>query len=253
MALRMKLVVAYLGTRFHGWQRQPGQPTIQGEIEKALARLLGTGRMPVTGAGRTDAGVHAAGQTAHVDLPVEIPPDNLKRGLGRILPPEIRIRSVRPVGPSFHARSSARGKLYVYRLRWRQSSLPWLGLRCAVVPPVTRDWASFTVPDPGPDSTVRTLYRARLVPRGSGMNFEFIGDGFLRYQVRRMVGAVVEVGRHRRSADTFRDLLRRPEPGAPIHTAPATGLCLEKVFYRTTPTMLLERPQGALDRPRPGG
>ena len=255
MCFRMKLVVAYLGTPFHGWQVQRGQRTVQGELERALSRCVGGSKVSVVGAGRTDAGVHAAGQTAHCDVPGPIPAESLTRGLNNILPPEIRVRSARPAGPGFHAQKSAIGKLYTYRLRWRQTELPWSEPRSSSVAPVadlevmaaaldllpgTRDWASFTVPEPGPQSTIRTLYAARMIGRRCGVDLEFVGDGFLRYQVRRMVGAVLGVGRQRGSLDGFRMLLDHPTPGAPIQTAPANGLCLEKVYYRRTPVFSSE-------------
>ncbi len=246
MAFRMKLVVAYLGTRFHGWQRQLGQRTIQGELERALSKCVGGTKITVMGAGRTDAGVHAAGQTAHCDLPGKIPPETLVASLNLILPSEIRVQSARPAKWDFHAQKSALGKLYTYRMRWQAHTLPWHDLRSAVVRPVndmeafaaalallpgTRDWASFTVRNPRPGPTIRSLYAARLNPRRSGVDLEFVGNGFLRYQVRRMVGAVIEVGRRRRSLDELRLMLDSPTPGASIQTAPSEGLCLEKVYY----------------------
>ncbi len=252
MAFRMKLVIAYLGTPFHGWQRQRGQRTVQGELERALSRCVGGARITVVGAGRTDAGVHAAGQTAHCDLPGRIPPESLVGSVNAILPREIRLRSAQPVSNGFHAQRSARGKLYTYRLRWREPAFPWLDLRSAAIAPLadmaaavaalsslqgTRDWASFTVPEPGPQSTVRTLFQASWIPRRFGAELRFVGDGFLRYQVRRMVGAVLEVGRHRRDLDSLRRLLDHPTPGAPIQTAPAEGLCLERVYYRRSPVL----------------
>ena len=247
MAYRTKLVVAYLGTPFHGWQRQRGQRTVQGEIERALSECLGGAKVTVMGAGRTDAGVHAAGQAAHCDLPARIPPASLVRAINAVLPAEIRVRSARPVNSDFHAQKSALGKLYTYRLRWSERDLPWLDLRSETVGLVpdmdaftralsllqgTRDWASFTVPDPGPQSTVRTLFRAEKRARRNGIDLEFVGSGFLRYQVRRMVGAVLEIGKQQRPLEHLVDLLNCPTPGAPIRTAPAGGLSLEKVFYR---------------------
>ena len=101
--------------------------------------------------------------------------------------------------------------------------------------PGTRDWSSFTVRDPGPGPTTRSLFAARLKTRRFGIDLEFVGSGFLRYQVRRMVGAVLEVGRQRRSLEELRILLDRPTPGAPIKTAPPEGLCLEKVYYTRAP------------------
>ncbi len=124
MAFRVKIVVAYLGAPFHGWQRQSGQRTVQGELERALSKCVGGTKITVMGAGRTDAGVHAAGQTAHCDLPGRIPPEKLVSSLNAILPPEIRVRSARPVGTDFHAQKSALGKVYTYRIRWRERSAP---------------------------------------------------------------------------------------------------------------------------------
>ncbi len=240
------LTVAYLGTPFAGWQRQPGRPTVQGELEAALGRVLGRPAAGVVGAGRTDAGVHAAGQVAHVDLPARVPPDDLCRALNRVLPEAIRIRRLRPASPRFHARRDAVAKRYVYRLRTRPAALPWVGLRTAVVPgpldlglleraaarlPGTRDWASFTVTDPGPGGSVRTVYGVRARRRRDGVDLEFLGDGFLRYQVRRMVGAVLEVASGERALEDLGALLETPRPGAAIRTAAATGLTLERVWY----------------------
>ena len=250
MAFRMKIVVAYLGAPFHGWQRQRGQRTVQGELERALSKCVGGSRITIMGAGRTDAGVHASGQTAHCDLPGCIPPEKLVSSLNARLPLEIRVRSARPAGPGFHAQKSALGKLYTYRLRWRERDLPWLDPRSAVIKPVAdmdalttaltflsgcRDWASFTVTNPASGSTVRTLYAVRMKTRRSGLHLEFVGDGFLRYQVRRMVGVLLEVGRRKKSLADLRSLLEDPSPGASIQTAPATGLCLEKVYYGKPP------------------
>jgi len=249
MTIRMKLIVAYHGRPFHGWQRQKGQRTVQGELERALGAVTGFGSMSVTGAGRTDAGVHSAGQTAHCDLPVAIPPDALVRALNGILPPEIRVRSARRAPTSFHARKSARGKLYTYRARWQAPSLPWADPLSAQVTRITdheiferavrllvgrHDWASFTVANPERESTVRTVSRVSCRPRRSGVDLHFVGDGFLRYQVRRMVGAALEVGQGRRRLEDLQALIEHPQPGAPIQTAPAAGLTLHHVFYRRT-------------------
>jgi tRNA pseudouridine38-40 synthase len=249
---RIKLVVAYLGCRFHGWQRQPDRRTVQGEVERAIGAMLDGVDVSVIGAGRTDAGVHAAAQVAHCDLPTAIPPDSLFRGLNRTLPREIRIRSVRQVTPAFHARKGSRAKRYTYRARWQEAHLPWQGLRTATVEPVTdehaltaavrrlmgrQNVASFTVPDAAVGSTVRTLYRVVWRRHRFGIDLEFVGDGFLRYQVRRMVAALLAVARRQMTIDQFGNLLDRPEPGYPLQTAAARGLTLERVYYRTTPLL----------------
>ncbi len=245
--MRVRLEVAYLGGPFAGWQRQPRRRTVQGELELALARLTGGLELTLVGAGRTDAGVHAAAQAAHVDLPFVISGRDLVRGLNGHLPDSIRVRAASRVGPSFDARRSACAKLYVYRARWGPPPLPWGGLRWATLrPPVDRaamaeavallpgrrDMASFSVPDPETATTTRTLLRAGLVWRPRGVVLSFLGDAFLRYQVRRMVGAALEVGWRRRSLDAFAALLERPTPGARLLTAPARGLTLERVYYR---------------------
>ena len=252
MGRRMKLKIAYHGESFHGWQQQRGQRTVQGELHKALATLFRGHRISVVGAGRTDTGVHAAGQVAHLDAPGSIPPEALVCGLNSRLPRQIRVLSASPVAETFHARKSALGKLYTYRARWCEPKLPWLEQRSAAVKKISNsaglsaaldlfmgrhDWASFTVPDPGTESTTRTIFRVRLRHRSEGIDLDFFGEGFLRYQVRRMVGALLEVGLGERDEDNLKDLINNPRPGAPIRTAPAHGLCLEHVYYRSCPAV----------------
>jgi tRNA pseudouridine38-40 synthase len=260
MAHRMKLELAYHGRPFRGWQRQRDQTTVQGELEAALKGLFRGHRMAVVGAGRTDTGVHAAGQIAHFDAPGTIPPEALVRGLNARLRPEIRVLSARVVAASFHARKDALGKLYTYRARWQEARLPWSEPRAAAVRtisdfgafaaaielfPGTHDWASFTVPDPATESTIRTLFSVRYRRRRQGVDLDFVGQGFLRYQVRRMVGALLEVGAGERDLDVFEDLIERPEPGAKIRTAPASGLCLEHIYYRSCPAVTGAAPSTA--------
>jgi tRNA pseudouridine38-40 synthase len=157
------------------------------------------------------------------------------------------VRAVRRAPPQFHARKSAHGKLYTYRVRWREAALPWLGLRTATLDPITsvtdleaavrllpgrHDMASFTVTDATDGPTTRTLYDVRCRHRQSGFDLEFLGDGFLRHQVRRMVGALLEVARDRLTVADFVQLLDHPRAGASLLTAPPRGLTLEHVYYR---------------------
>ncbi len=261
MSHRMKLEIAYLGRAFHGWQKQPGQRTVQGDLERALSELFHGHEIPVIAAGRTDAGVHAAGQVVHLDPPGPIPPDALVVGLNARLCREIRVRSSRRVSDSFHARKSALGKRYSYRARWHAPTLPWRQPRAAAIQPIVdrqafetalgllagrRDWASFTVTDPASKSTIRSLYRVKIHDRRDGIDLDFVGEGFLRYQVRRMVGALLEVGWGHRGLAEFRGLIDHPESGAAIRTAPSHGLCLEHVYYRSCATV----PRGQSKRPR---
>ncbi len=243
------MTLAYLGTAFAGWQRQPGVRTVQGTVEEALTRLFG-GTATVTGAGRTDSGVHAAGQVAHVDLAVDVPGHGLRAAMDGALPPEVRVVRAGRAAPAFHALRDARGKRYVYRFLWRAPRLPWAGLRSVVArPPLDRqamgevaalfrgrhDVASFTVPDHGRADTVRTIRRFELRFRPGGLTVVVEGDGFLRYQVRRMVGALMEVGWGRRTAGDVERFLAEPVPGQPVWTAPGRGLTLERVFYGRPP------------------
>jgi len=248
MPQRMKLVVAYLGSGFAGWQRQPGQRTVQEELERAIGRALGLTATPcVIAAGRTDAGVHAAGQVVHVDVPTSTPVDGFVRGVVQRLPTDLRLGSATRVSSTFHARFDAVAKKYVYRLRLRPSAMPWNDLRAAAhrgrwdetmarsglsLLPGIRDMASFSVTDPGVTDTIRRLDSATLVHGRYEIALHFVGGGFLRYQVRRMVGAVLELASGNRSLAWFRDLLEHPTPGARIRTAPARGLTLERVWYR---------------------
>ncbi len=252
MATRLKLTVAYLGTPFAGWQRQPRVRTVQGELEAALTRATGGLEAAIVGAGRTDAGVHARGQVAHLDLPVEIAPGDLAHALNGTLPEAVVVRRAILAGSGFHARYSARGKRYAYRAHWGGPLLPWQGLRSARIRPPAdraaleaavrllpghRDWASFTVPDPDQGPTIRTVHRADLRWGRHGLVLEVEGGGFLRYQVRRMMGAILEVAWGRRSLRDLRRLLDEPEPGSPLYTAPARGLTLEQVLYRVSPVL----------------
>ncbi len=255
MGARSKITVAYLGSRFSGWQRQDRDRTVQGELESTLTMLFGPQRIVVVGAGRTDAGVHAAAQVAHADLPENIPPAVLPRLLNARLADDVRVRSVTRAADGFHAISSALGKHYTYRTRWSEPDLPWQGLRSAVLPPPSdpmlivracqklpgrRDWASFTVPYAHGRSTVRTIYRVQPVWRRSGLDLHVFGEGFLRYQVRRMVGALLDVGRGRLTIKDIEDLLESPTPGAPLYTTPARGLTLERVYYRASPSLTMD-------------
>ena len=241
----LKLTLAYDGTRFVGWQRQPAGASIQGLLEEALARFEGS---PVTvhGAGRTDAGVHARGQVASVRVTFTHDTATLARALNAQLPQDIRVIEVAEVAPEFHARFSARAKTYQYEMRTTPVSHPFdrayvwhlpepLDIdamrEAAAVLPGIHDFAAFQSTGTETSSTVRTIYRSELT-RGSGLlTYEITGDGFLRHMVRAIVGTLVEVGRRQRPAQTMADLVAggtRADAGA---TAPAHGLVLVRVDY----------------------
>jgi tRNA pseudouridine38-40 synthase len=244
--VRLKLELAYLGSSFEGWQLQADRPggvpvrTVQGEIEDSLKRVYGT-PIRVHGAGRTDAGVHAEGQIAHADLPPSaphIPFEGIRRGLNSNLAEDVRVLSVSEANSDFHARHSAIGKVYVYRLRRGDALHPHRGLvealagepldvaamrEAAAALVGRRDFAPFSLTGSDPGTTVRTLEKLDVVEDGSLLVITAVGDGFLRGMVRRLVGTLRDAGRGHIAA---RDAAGRPGP-----TAEARGLTLQRVLY----------------------
>lgn len=240
--MRVRLDLAYDGAGFEGWQiQETNRPvrTIQGDLEAVLAGLYGT-TLRVHGSGRTDAGVHADGQVAHLDAPESprIPVDGLRRALNSRLPDDVRVLATAEVAPEWHARFSALGKVYVYRLRRGEVLHPITGrnealarerLDVAAMRDAARrllgrrDFAAFSLTGSDPSTTVRTLVRLDVVEEGSLLVITAIGDGFLRGMVRRLVGTLRDVGRGRTPP-----WLAPERPGPP---AEARGLTLHKVLY----------------------
>jgi tRNA pseudouridine38-40 synthase len=245
---RLAVRLAYLGGAFAGWQRQTHARTVQGVLEQALQVLY---RQPVrvVGAGRTDAGVHAAGQVAHFDPRLPIPPAGVASALNSLLPGDVRVLRAWAVPAGFHARRSAAGKRYRYRLAWGATFPPWEALRrwhvghpldagavAAALAPLTgtHDFAAFALSGHsghGARGTVRTVTLANLVVHGRRVDIVLEGDGFLRGMVRRVAGALVEVGRGAQPPSWFAALLRDRNTLPPAPTAPPHGLTLERVFY----------------------
>ncbi len=245
--LRLKLQVAYIGTGFHGWQLQDGARTVQGCLEAAFCRLAGR-PVRVHGAGRTDAGVHALGQVAHVDVPEakrELP---WQRALNALLPSDVSIVRLMPVSADFHARFDAVQKTYSYAL-WHESN--WLQpQREAYVWQVgaldldlmeqlarrlvgRRDWAAFQNQGSTVRSTVRTVWD---IHRAAGYHsqeslWRFTADGFLKQMVRNLMGCLVMVGKGKLDGDQALEILARGKREYAPATAPARGLCLEQVDY----------------------
>lgn len=248
----LKLTIAYDGTRFVGWQRQAQGESIQGLLEAALARLEGA---PVTvhGAGRTDAGVHALGQTASVSLSCAHDTATLVRAVNAQLPYDVRVTAAAEMSQDFHARFSARGKTYRYLIVNERVANPFL-TRYAWhvpeplgVPAMTQaalalagahDFAAFESAGSGTTTTTRTLTRSEVrldeatwPAPGPLLIYEVAGDGFLRHMVRAIVGTLVEVGRGQRAPDSISDLLAGGARAAAGATAPPQGLFLVEVRY----------------------
>lgn len=241
----LKCVIAYDGTAYRGWQRQANGPTIQAAIEDAFVPLLGEAPT-VTGAGRTDTGVHALGQVASVRVTCAHDAGAIRRALNVRLPQDIRILSVDDVGAEFHARFAAVGKTYRYRIvtaevvspfdRWfvwhSPQRLNLDAMREAAAHMCGRhDFASLQAAHSTVAGTVRTVTRVMLHPTGDGLQIEVHGDGFLRHMVRNMVGTLVDVGAGRRDPASIPALLKARDRSAAGDTAPASGLTLVSVDY----------------------
>lgn len=249
----LRLLVAYDGTRFCGWQRQDNGPTIQAAIEDALlpfsARREGDEVVPPTvfGAGRTDAGVHALGQVASVQVETPHPVDVLRRAINVKLDRDIRVLEVADAPEGFNARFDAIGKTYRYRMATGQVVSPFAhryvwhqpqpldvdAMQQAAAGLLGRhDFSVFMSAGSDVLDTVRTVDRAELVQRGDELVFEIHGDGFLRHMVRAIVGTLVDVGTGRRAPASIAELIASRDRGGAGDTAPAQGLTLVSVDYR---------------------
>jgi tRNA pseudouridine38-40 synthase len=218
---------------------------VQGELEAALGGLLGAA-VEVTGAGRTDAGVHATGQVAHVDMGWSGLPAELAGALNARLAADIRVRHAALAPPSFHARHSALARCYRYRLlpaaaggpgldrralRWRRPLvLAWMREAAAAFRGV-HDFSAFGRPVGPAGTCIRRIDRLTVAPSGPGLAIEVEGNAFLRHQVRRMVALLVEVGQGRRRPDVVAALLAGAAMDRPLGRAPAAGLTLTAVRY----------------------
>jgi len=235
--MRFLLTVQYLGTRYGGWQAQTNALSIQQVLEEALANIFAR-PVRIHGAGRTDAGVHAAAQRAHFDAPFDIPPRGLVLGVNQLLPVDIRVTRAERVADDFHARFSAKAKTYEYRI-WNAEVADVFAAEthahvakklddgamhdAAQQLAGTHDFAAFTVADPEVASTVRTIESIEVQRDGDAIRMTVTADGFLRFMVRRIAGSLIETGRGKLPADALWKEAR--------WTAPAKGLVLRDVLY----------------------
>jgi tRNA pseudouridine38-40 synthase len=247
-----KLTIAYDGTDFHGWQMQSGKPTIQGEIVGVLRRITQE-NVQLHGAGRTDAGVHALGQVASFRTQSALSAPEFQRALNALLPPAIRIVGSEEVGPDFHARWSALGKIYRYRL-YRGKVVPPALWRYVLHYPFPlnedamriaasrfvgpHDFAAFAASTGSEDddkerSTVREIYASEISRSDDGEELVYTvrGRSFLRYMVRKMVGTLLDVGRGRLVPDDILRLYQLRDRSKSGPTVPPQGLCMVEVLH----------------------
>ena len=243
---RLRMTVAYDGTDYSGWQYQPTGQTIQGRIEEALSGIL-QARVKITGAGRTDAGVHALGQVAHFDTLSELPVKVIQRALNAILPEDIRVISMAEVNESFHARYSAIWKLYRYLIA--DGSLPealflrrtsWVRAtdldentltECASLIEGEHDFFSFSKKEGSRQNRRCRVYSAGWTRSEGSFCFEIKADRYLRAMVRMLVGGMVAVAEGKADVEEFRLALEKPGRWLKAVPAPACGLTLVEVGY----------------------
>lgn len=258
MKRKILLLVAYDGTEFHGWQEQPGLRTVQGVLEQAIRRVV-RHQVELTGSGRTDAGVHAAGHVSHFVTTCELDTGKMKHAIGARLAKDMSIVALRDVHLKFNARYAALSKLYRYRIhntpgrpverqaqrytyhfwhpldleRMREAARHFLG---------ERDFAAMAAAGMVRESTIRTVLRCDLERHLDEIRIDVEGKGFLYRQVRNMVGTLVSVGRGQWEPDRVAEILANGDRADAGPTAPARGLSMQWVRY---PPELLSPPNDA--------
>jgi tRNA pseudouridine38-40 synthase len=242
---RYKLTLEYEGTRYTGWQIQKGGKTVQGEILDACRALFKVDDIDLFGAGRTDGGVHAIGQVAHLGVDTELLPLRIKYGINDRLPPDICITNVEEAHPKFHARHDATARSYIYQISrrrtafgkkfvwWIKDSLDTEKMNeTAKLFTGIKDYRYFTDPEQEQASTKTEIMHAKVSEYGDLIIFHVVGSHFLWKQVRRMTGVLVEIGRGNLSNAEVASFFKIKTDIPAKLTAPPSGLFLEKVYYR---------------------
>ena len=246
MTTNFKLIIEYDGSRYHGWQRQKKDRSIQGEIEKALKTITARS-VTLIGSGRTDAGVHARGQVANFKCDTRLQPAALTNALNSLLEDDIVIKVCEAVNSSFHARFDAKSKVYHYRILNRpvpaaiarqyswfiRKALNHEAMRAAIALIIgPHDFKAFEGTGSARLHSTRHIYSAELSEQDNGLFvFQIEADGFLRYMVRNIVGTLVDVGLEKLTPHDFKRILDSQDRSQAGATAPAQGLTLMKVNY----------------------
>lgn len=237
--------ISYDGSNFHGFQKQQHQRTVQGELEKLLTKINDNKPVRVHGSGRTDAGVHALKQVAHFDLDVTITLYSLKIALNSMLPRDIYIKNVREVSNPFHARYDLVSKEYIYKLNIGEyspmdrnyiyqynKSLDVPKMRQAIVLFLgTHDFKAFAASKDLKENTIRTIEKVSIEQQNDILTFSFKGDGFLKYQVRNMVGTLIDIGNGKRDPNDILVILESKNRVKASKTANPEGLYLSNCIY----------------------
>jgi len=242
--MRLLAVVEYDGTSYAGWQYQPDQISVQETIEKAISQIRNT-QTKIFGSGRTDAGVHAYGQTFHFDIEEERDLDKFRHSINCVLPKDIRVKSLKAVRSDFHARLSAKEKTYRYVLNLKEQSAftdkyeqvldGKLDIKemkkCAKLFEGKHNFQNFTTKEEDEDNFVRTIYRIQIEEFDYHLHITFVGTGFMRYMVRLIVGTLIQVGKGKLSVRDVDEILYKKERQPVSWKAEAKGLFLVEVKY----------------------
>lgn len=243
--MRYKITFSYDGTKFNGYQVQPKLRTVEEELINAVSFLNQQTKTSVTGSGRTDKGVHALGQTAHFDLNIKTTTDKIRLGLNSNLPDDIHVIKVENVSDEFHARYSAKKKEYVYKINVGEynpldrnyvyqynKELDINAMQEAIKYfEGTHDFTSFVSSEDERVDKVRTIYKTNIKVKKEMIEISFIGNGFMKYQVRNMVGLLIAVGEHKKEISDVEKVLKNRNRSQKFKTAAAEGLYLKKVWY----------------------
>jgi tRNA pseudouridine38-40 synthase len=248
---RFKLLIEYAGTRYSGWQIQKNARTVQGEIDRAVREVSGRREFELYGSGRTDAGVHALAQVAHLELYTDLPPESLRRKINDELPADIHIRKMEKAAHRFHARHDAMSRSYLYQISRRRSAFGkpyvwWIretldieAMREAAASFVgMKNFEAFTADDPEEKSTRVLVDRVEIAEAGALVLIRVQGSHFLWKMVRRMVGVLAACGRRELSASDAARFLEdsgKASAAPAALAAPAAGLFLETVIYAGDP------------------
>jgi tRNA pseudouridine38-40 synthase len=242
---RFKLTLEYEGTKYAGWQMQKGGRSVQGEILDACRELFNQDKIEIYGAGRTDSGVHAIAQVAHLEVNTDLIPLRIKYGINDRLPSDISILNVEEVNSSFHARHDAVARSYIYQISRRRTAFGkkyvwWIKDNldvnlmndAALKFPGLKDYRSFTDESQESGSTKVEIKHSKVYEFGDILLFHVIGSHFLWKQIRRMSGVLVEAGRGNLSPDDISSFFITQSTVPAKLTAPPSGLFLERVYYK---------------------
>lgn len=246
--MRYLITFAYDGSKYKGYQKQPRVKTIQGELERALKEINNDKQVDISASGRTDAKVHAYNQKAHFDLDIKITCDKLKQALNSLIPGDIYVKSVVEVKDDFHARFNVKAKEYIYKINMGEYNplekdyvyqynkrLDLVEMERALkYLEGEHDFKSFSKADDEKEDYVRTIIQTNIIREIKDVNhftISFLGTGFLRYQVRNMVGLLIEIGEGKRKSEDILEILEAKDRRKAGITAPGEGLYLKDVFY----------------------